>query len=238
MSLDKALPLAELYQSFCAELQRFQEICTKNQNSFNRFENKSNIGFILLLLCGQSHDFGVALKKLMSTGQSSTSSQMTLLRSLLECVIRIKYIELFDQIGLKNLIYTDLNARIDRYKVAEKAWPEMLKVDGKEPNAILLDSEARDKFKSSGCQIIGKIEKLLTEITTKESDIKAKELYSFYRELCPPAHSDLHYLSKKSAENKCAFTSQGSIYECAAAWINSAGHSLDSVMNRLRLANA
>ena len=228
----------DFFELFCAELGQFQEFCFAKEDEFNSYKNKDPQAIAILSLAIQSFDFGRGLKALHANGKSS-SSQMTLLRSLLECVVRIKYIDLYDQVGLNNLIYTDLDARIKRYKVAEKVWSKVLDVDNQKHNANLSDKKALEDVKKKGSEIIKSVEILLARIGDKNSEVKAAELYSAYRELCPPAHSDLDYLLKRLfTDKKTPFSCESEIYECAVAWIQSAGHSLDSVMNRLRAVNA
>jgi len=227
----------DFFQLFCAELNQFQKFCFSKEDEFNSYKKKDPQAKAILSLAIQSFDFGRGLKALQTNGNSS-SSQMTLLRSLLECVVRIKYLMLFDD-GLKNLRYADLNSYISRYMDALKAWPDRLKVDGKEPNSIKDAREAKAKFGEPLPKNFHKIETLLTQIALKDSEFKAQPAYSFYRELCPPAHSDLGYLHKRFFSNeKPPFSCESEIYECATAWLRSAGHDLNLVMNRLKAANA
>jgi len=225
------------FELFCAELKRFDSFFSANKNEFYGFKTKEPQATAVLCLSFQCIDFGLGLQAL-HTNRKSSSSQMVLLRSLLECVVRIKYLELFDE-GFQNLRYADLKAFTSRYNDAAKAWPDRLKKGDKEPDAIVRAKEELKKFGSKPPKDFHKIEKLLAEIESKQIEIKAKALHSFYRELCQPAHSDLGHLYKRffSADDY-PFSCQSEIYECAAAWIQSAGHSLDSVMNRLRAVNA
>lgn len=227
----------DFFQLFCAELDQFKKFCFAKEDEFNSYKKKDTQAVAILSLAIQSFDFGRGLKALHTNGKSS-SSQMTLLRSLLECVVRIKYLILCDD-GFQNLRYADLNSYISRYTDALKAWPDRLKVDDKEPKPIQDAREAKAEFGKPFPKDFQKIETLLTQIALKDSEFEAQSIYSFYRELCPPAHSDMGYLHKRFFSNeKSPFSCESEIYECATAWLQSAGHSLDSVMNRLRAANA
>ncbi|PUE20311.1 DUF5677 domain-containing protein [Limnohabitans sp. 2KL-3] len=227
----------DFFQLFCVELDQFQKFCFAKEDKFNSYKKKDPQAVAVLCLAIQSFDFGRGLKALHTNGKSS-SSQMTLLRSLLECVVRIKYLVLFDD-GFQNLRYTDLNSYISRYMDAFKAWPDRLKVDGNEPKPIQDAREAKAKFGKPLPKDFHKIETLLTQIALKDSEFEALPAYSYYRELCPPAHSDLGYLHKRLFSNeKSPFSCESEIYECATAWLRSAGHDLNLVMNRLKAANA
>jgi hypothetical protein len=228
----------DFFKLFCAELDQFQEFCFAKEDEFNSCKKKDPQAIAILSLAIQSFDFARGLKALHANGKSS-SSQMTLLRSLLECVVRIKYIDLYDQVGLNNLIRTDLDARIKRYKVAEKVWPKVLDIDDQKQNAILSDKKALEELEKKGFQIIKSVEVLLAKIGDKNSEVIAAELYSAYRELCPPAHSDLDYLLKRLfTDKKSPFSCESEIYECATYWLRSAGHDLNLSMNRLKASNA
>lgn len=227
----------DFFEFFCVELDQFQKFCFAKEDEFNGYKKKDPQAIAVLCLAIQSFDFGRGLKALHTNGKSS-SSQMTLLRSLLECVVRIKYLVLFDD-GFQNLRYADLNSYISRYMDALKAWPDLLKVDGKEPKPIEDAREAKAKFGKPLPKNFHKIETLLMQIALKDSEFKAQSTYSSYRELCPPAHSDLGYLHRRLfSSEKSPWSCESEIYECATNWLRSAGQDLNLVMNRLKAANA
>lgn len=227
----------DFFEFFCVELDQFQKFWSAKEDEFNGYKKKDPQAKAVLCLAIQSFDFGRGLKALHTNGKSS-SSQMTLLRSLLECVVRIKYLMLFDD-GFQNLRYADLNSYISRYKDALKAWPDRLKVDGNEPKPIQDAREAKAKFGKPLPKDFHKIETVLTQIALKDNEFKAQPTYSYYRELCPPAHSDLSYLHKRLFSNeKYPWSCESEIYECATDWLRSAGEDLNLVMNRLKAANA
>ena len=196
MNTDLANDLSSVFEAFKDKLTRFIALSEQFKNNFNQSEPNQNTETVVLLLVLQCKDFLIALYQLKTDEISANSSQLTIARSFLEALIRFDYVSSCGDVARKNLVYTDARALNKRNKKWYEAYSSTLY-----PEKVA--NTALKKTKNDGCEDLHGFFEVLQKCPSRldGSILKKNELYSTYKDLCAPAHSDLSYLDNKYFKN-------------------------------------
>jgi hypothetical protein len=192
------LLVPQAHRAYCAELERLQKNLLEQQARYNA--SKDRVFLAAYLLANQCQDFGEGLRLLPTSTTLASSSQQTLLRSLLEAALRLIFVDQLGEEGLNKLWRVDLDERDKRLKVAIEVWADYSEEvaiwgpvtwDGEDAISELERLGFKKPRDGLG------VEKLITECKDKVKPNQAKKIYSLYKELCPAAHSELGYLTQR-----------------------------------------
>jgi len=200
-------------------------------NRFGRFLSDMNVqaeGYQVsaLLLASQCQDFSIGLLSLKDS--LVLSSRLTLLRGLYEASMRLNYVAIKGESGALDLEFTDLSARVEKFKLANKICPE-LQCSQIHAEEIRLEDLRCDK------RLTVKFSVLLDKITEEKDSID----YWLYRYWSGFAHSELFELSRQAVKSgskvasvtalTCSPSQLSEIYQYATCMLVRAGNCLVSI---------